>query len=190
MGSTLHTSRFPRRCSSSALSSESQPYSGVADRSLLSIKSLTAISASDTGEEAPLVQLFNSVRNNDSPSSPASCTASFRSAASRVNRPGDALSALTSAKRQSLNAKRRRIDAVTKLQIVGSCQGFEHRKQVASDRHLAYRIGDFSVLDPEPRSPATVIAGDAIDTGADQVGHVKSLLDVGHQLGRGGLSRF
>ena len=40
----------------------------------LSRRSLTAMSASDTGDDAPLVQFFSSVRNSDSASAPASRT--------------------------------------------------------------------------------------------------------------------
>ena len=88
---------------------------------MLSSRSLTAISASDTGEDAPLVQFFSSVRNIDSASAPASRTAFFSSAASRarISPLRCTLPALASAKRQSLDAQRRRIDAVAEFQIVG-----------------------------------------------------------------------
>src|SRR5437660_148636 len=42
------------------------------------------MSASETGDEAPLVQFFNSVRNSDNASAPASRTVSLSSAASRA----------------------------------------------------------------------------------------------------------
>src|ERR1700692_3629227 len=96
----------------------------MADRSRIWIRSLTAISASDTGEDAPLVQFFSSVRNSDSASAPASRTVSVSNAAaraktSRVKTLSCVLSALASANRQSLDAQRRSIDAGTTLQIVG-----------------------------------------------------------------------
>ena len=42
------------------------------------------MSASETGDEAPLVQFFSSVRNSDKASAPASRTVSLNSAASRA----------------------------------------------------------------------------------------------------------
>src|SRR5947208_1909360 len=145
------------------------------------------MSASDTGDEAPLVQFFSSVRNSDSASAPASRTVSVSSAASRAMFRSRAS---TTAKRQSLDAHGRRIDAVAEFQIVGRRQRFEDRQQMACNRHLADGIGDLAVLDPETGGAAAVIAGDAVDAGADQVGDVETLLDVGDQLGRGRLARL
>src|SRR3954468_6137051 len=139
------------------------------------------MSASETGDEAPLVQFFSSVRNSDKASAPASRTVSRNSAASRAQ----ILSAVSaSAKRQALDAQRRRVDAVAEFQIVGRDERLEHRQQVSGDRHLAHGVGDLAVLDPEAGGAAAVIAGHAIDAGADQVGDVKALLDVGDQLFR------
>src|SRR5471030_1141825 len=131
------------------------------------------MSASDTGDDAPLVQFFNSVRNSESASAPASRTASVSNAASRVRTSRTRfrccrLSALASAKRQSLDPHRRRIDAVTKFQIVGRHHRFEYFEQMARDRHLAHRIGDLAVLDPETGGAAAVVAGHAVDAGTDQ----------------------
>src|SRR3954447_6152780 len=132
------------------------------------------MSASDTGEEAPLVQFLSSVRNSDKASAPASRTVSFSSSASRAR----ILSAISaSAKREALDAQRRRVDAILEFQIVGGHQRFEHRQQMPRDRHLADRIGDLAVLDPETGGATAVIAGHAVDTGADQIGDVKALLD-------------
>src|SRR3954466_5928560 len=97
------------------------------------------MSASDTGEEAPLVQFFSSVRNSDSASAPASRTVPVSSAASRAMFRS---SVSASAKRQALDAHGRRIDAVTEFQIVGRRQRLEDRQEMARDRHLADRIGD------------------------------------------------
>src|SRR5204863_8442471 len=100
------------------------------------------MSASETGDEAPLVQFFSSVRNSDKASTPASRTVSFSSAASRAQ----VLSTISaSAKRQALDAQRWRVDAVTEFQIVGRDQRLEHRQQMARDRHLAHGIGDLGV---------------------------------------------
>src|SRR3954447_15128487 len=110
------------------------------------MRSLTAMSASETGDEAPLVQFFSSVRNSDSASAPASRTVSVSSAASRALIDS---SVSASAKRQALDAHGRRIDAVAEFQIVGRRQRLEDRQQRTSGRHLADGIGDLAVLDPE-----------------------------------------
>src|SRR6516225_11924956 len=99
------------------------------------------MSASDTGDEAPLVQFFSSVRNKDSASAPASRTVSLNRRAS-VGSLRVAIAALTPsdlapAKRQSFDSQRRRIDAVAKPQIVGRRQRFEDMEKVTCDRHLA-----------------------------------------------------
>src|SRR3984957_842682 len=159
------------------------------------MRSLTLMSASDTGDEGPLVQLLSSVRNSDSASAPASRTVSVSNAASRVRTSGAKvsscrLSALASAKRQTLDAQRWRIDAVTEHQIVGGDHRFEDVEEMPGDGHLAHRIGDLAVLDPESGRPAAVVAGHAVDAGADQVGDVKSLLDIRYQFGRRGLARL
>src|SRR4051794_26724457 len=145
------------------------------------------MSASETGEEAPLVQFFSSVRNSDSASAPASRTVSVSSAASRALIVS---SVSASAKRQSLDAHGRRIDAVAEFQIVGRRHRLEYRQQVAGDRHLAHRIGDLAVLDPEAGGAAAVVAGDTVYAGADQVGDVEALLDVGDQFRRRRLTRL
>src|SRR5581483_9237943 len=130
----------------------------------LAISSLTAISASDTGDEAPLIQFFRSVRNSDKARAPACRTVSVRRAASRARFSGyRSFPASPSAKGQSLDSQRRRVDAITKHQIVRRRQRFEHIEQVTRDRHFAHRIGDLAVLDPEAGGAAAVVAGHAID---------------------------
>src|SRR5581483_8827978 len=134
------------------------------------------MSASETGEDAPLIHFFSSVRNIDCARLPASRIVSCSKAASRVNVVVSEKSA--SAKRQPLDAHRRRIDAVAELEIVGRLHRFEDLEQMAGDRHLADGIGELAILDPEAGGAAAVIAGDAVDAGADQIGDVKALLDV------------
>src|ERR1044072_1464331 len=143
------------------------------------------MSASETGEEAPLIQFFNSVRNSDSASAPASRTVSASSAPVRATAASPAMSASASANRQSLDAQRRCIDAVAEFQIVGGNQRFEHLEQMSGNRHFAHRIGDLAVLDPEPGRAAAVVAGNAVDAGADQIGDVETLFDIGDQFSRG-----
>src|SRR5436305_4862292 len=142
------------------------------------------MSASETGEEAPLIQFFSSVRCKDSASRPASRTVSFSSVASLALRSSRSSRKLTSAKRQALDAQRRRVDAVAEFQIVGRHQRLEHLEQMARDRYLADRIGNLAVLDPEAGGAAAIVAGHAVDAGTDQVGDVKALLDIGDQRGR------
>src|ERR1700722_17163073 len=142
------------------------------------------MSASDTGDDAPLVQFFSSVRNNDSASAPASRTVCVSNAASRAKTLCCMLPALTSANRQPLDTQCRGVDPVAKFQIIGGHQRLEYFEQMSRDRHLAHGIGDLAVLDPEAGRAAAVVAGHAIDPGTDQVGDVKSLFDVRDQLGR------
>src|SRR5512140_1414413 len=99
------------------------------------MSSLTAISASDTGDDARLAQVFSSVRNSESASAPASCTVSLSRSASRFIRSSRLVPALASAKRQSLDSHGRRVDAVAKFQIVGRRHRFEYLEQMARDRH-------------------------------------------------------
>src|SRR6516165_10055058 len=148
------------------------------------------MSASETGDEAPLVQFFSSVRNKDSASAPASRTVFLNSRASRVGSLRVAIAAFTPselapAKRQSFDSQRRRIDAIAKLQIVGGHQRFEDMEKVTCDRHLAHRIGDLAVLDPEAGGAAAVVTRHAVDAGADEIGDIETLPNVGDQLGRG-----
>src|ERR1700741_615617 len=138
------------------------------------------MSASETGEDAPLIQFFSSVGKRDLASPPASRTVSVSSAASRANVSRSS----TSAKGQPFDAQRRRVDAVAEFQVARGSQRLEHVEQMARDRDLADGIGDLAVLDPEAGGAAAVIAGDAVDAGADQVGDIETLADVAHQLGR------
>src|SRR3569833_3041663 len=136
------------------------------------------MSASETGEDAPLIHFFSSVRNIERASAPASRTVSVSSAASRV-RVFSSSEASASAKRQTLDAHRRRIDAVAEFVIVGRLHRLEDLEQMTGDGDLADGIGELAVLDPEAGGAAAVIAGDAVDAGADQVGDVRTLPDVG-----------
>src|SRR5947209_2112170 len=141
------------------------------------------MSASETGEDAPLVHFFNSVRNSESASLPASCTVFFSSAASRIRNLLDSVPLLTSANRQFLDPHRRSIHPKTKFQVVGRRQPFEHLKQMARNRDLADRVGDLAVLDPESGCATTIVASHAVDARANQVGDVEPLFDIGNQLG-------
>src|SRR5262245_38867329 len=132
------------------------------------------MSASETGEDLPLIQFFSSVRNSDLASRPASRTVSVRSAASRASVVSGSS---TSAKGQPFDAQRRCVDAIAEFEVVGGHQRLEHVEQMAGDGHLADGISDLAVLDPETGSAAAVIAGHAVDAGTNQVGDVKTLLD-------------
>src|SRR3954467_4772190 len=120
------------------------------------------MSASETGDEVPLVQFFSSVRNSASARAPASRTVSLSKAASRfmscAKFPCCTPSALASAKRQSLDAHRRRIDAIAEFQIVGRHHRLEDLEQMTGDGDLADRIADLAILDPEAGSTAAIVA--------------------------------
>src|SRR6188768_1570978 len=147
------------------------------------------MSASETGEDAPLIHFFSSVRNIERASAPASRTVAVSSAASRV-RVVSSRKASASAKRQTLDSHRRRIDAVAEFEIVGRLHRLEYLEQMTGDGDLAHGISELAVLDPEAGGAAAIITGHAIDAGADQIGDVKTLLDVGHQFSRRHLARL
>src|SRR4051812_8781209 len=124
------------------------------------------MSASETGDEAPLVQVFNSVWNIESASLPASRTTSLSKLASRVRSAVPEPWILPSSKRQSLDAHRRRVDAIAEFQVVGRRHRLEDLEQMARYRHLAHGVTDLAIFDPEAGCAAAVVAGNAVDAGA------------------------
>src|SRR5262245_1548216 len=126
----------------SAVSSDSQPAPGTSAVSRWYNRSLTAMSASLTGDRSsPLVQCLN-----------ARCAVLRASApASRITASSGARSALVSlaGNGQTLDPHGGRIGAVPEFQVVGRRQRAEHLKQSARDGDLTHRISAFSVFDPE-----------------------------------------
>src|ERR1700741_1265365 len=86
-----------------------------------------------------------------------------------VSRPGD---------RHAFDSHRRRVGRALELQVVGRGHVQEHVLQVPGYGDAAHRPGELAVLDPEARGTAAVVAGDAVDAEADQVGDVEAALDV------------
>src|SRR5262245_27043793 len=84
--------------------------------------------------------------------------------------------------RHSIDAQRGRIGAVAEHEIVRGRQMLVHVLEIARDRDLTDRIGDFAVLDPEACRATRIVAGDAVHAHADQLGHVEALAHVLHQL--------
>src|SRR5215218_8520099 len=111
------------------------------------------MSASDTGEDCPLVHCLISVWNIVSASAPASRTVRFRSLASL------AISASAASNRQSFDAHGRGVDAVLEFKIVRGRQRLEDIEQVTRNRHLADGITELAVFDPEAAGTAAVVAG-------------------------------
>src|SRR3954462_967564 len=138
------------------------------------------MSASETGDDSPLVHLRNSVRNIESPSAPASRTVSTISAKSRAECPDVS----ATGNRQPLDPQCRRVNAVLEDKIVRRRQAPENIEQMPCDRHLADRIGHLAILDPKAAGATAVIAGNTVDAGPDQIGDVEALLDVADQVGR------
>src|SRR6059058_205752 len=106
------------------------------------------MSASDTGDDLPLIHCLSSVLNMRSASAPASRTASVNNALSRT-RAGSAAS-----NGETFDPHGRGIQAVAERQIVGRGQRLEDLEQVPRDRDFADRVGDLAVLDPEPAGAA------------------------------------
>src|SRR5215472_1697478 len=137
-----------------------------------------AMSASETGEFSPLVQVCIGVRKERSASAPASRTAASKCEASwpTFSYAGNG---------EALDTNGRRVGAIAKGEIVGRGQRPEHLQQMTGDRHLTHRVGQLTVLDPKPGGAATVVAGHDIGAHADQIGDVQALGDVRDQgLGR------
>src|SRR5262245_6067084 len=118
-------------------------------------------------------------RNCESASSPAALTASSITASS-----SDSLSLAStsgSGKGHLRHEKGRGIDGAAKFQVVRRLELAEHRPEVRGNGDLAHRIGDGAVLDPEAGGAAAVIAGDAVDAHADELGHQKPAPHVAEQ---------
>src|SRR5215470_4839200 len=147
------------------------------------------MSASDTGEETPLVQFFSSVRKSDSASLPASRTVRLRSSALLLARTS-AFAISASPNRQSLDAHGGRVDAVAELQIVGNGHRLEHLEQVTCDGQLAHRIRNLAILDPEARGATAIVTGHGVDAGADEVRDIKAVRSIGYQLCRRDFAGF
>src|ERR1700683_323294 len=177
MGSTIQTKRAASRAGSSTLSSDSQPTPGAASfkRSRNSLS--TAMSASETGDEAPLIQFLIGVPNMESASAPASRTDAARRSAARVRS-----TASVACNRQALQSHGRRVRPVAECQIVRWFEASEHFQELAGDRDFADRIRQFAVLDPESGSAAAVIARHHVDAHADQAGDKEAILDLADQL--------
>src|SRR5262245_21207211 len=136
-----------------------------------------SMSASQTGESLPLVQLRIGAPNFPRASAPASRTAS----ASRSASSARGISASLACNGQPLHPDGRRIDAVTESEIVGRHEGAEDVGEMTRDRDLAHRIGELAVLDPEAGGAAAVIAGHQVDAHANEIGDIKAFLDVSDQ---------
>src|SRR5229473_5357146 len=131
------------------------------------------MSASHTGELPFLVQVLSSRPNIPSASAPASRTASMRT---RERALGSASGSMAG-NGHPFHPQRGRVGAVTEHEIVRGLEGTEHLDQISRDGHLADRVGELAVLDPEPGGAATVIAGHEVDPHSDQVGDVEALAD-------------
>src|SRR5882757_6694584 len=83
---------------------------------------------------------------------------------------------------QPLDSHGRRIGGALELQVVGRSHVEEHVLEIARHRDAAHRPAELAVLDPEARRAAAIVAGDAVDAKADQVGDEEPALDVADQL--------
>src|SRR5262245_34798825 len=140
IGSTIHIRAFV--APQPSVSSDSQPASGASALRRCCKRSLTAMSASLTGDRSsPLVQCLN-----------APCAVlRARAPAWRITASSGARNAVVSltGNSQTLNAQGRRVGGVSELQVVSRRQRPEHLQQVARDGHLANRKGELSVFNPE-----------------------------------------
>src|SRR5882672_7011228 len=138
--------------------------------------SLTAISASLTGDDSPLIHCRSGCRKVRNATSPAARTVSTSAGASALRLRS------TSGNGQPLDAHRRRVGAIAELEIVRRLERTEYCDQIARDRDFTHRIGAATILDPEPRCATAVVAGHRVHAHADQLGDVEAIGDVGDQL--------
>src|SRR3974390_374702 len=160
---------------SSSVSSDSQPPPGSSGSSRARSRSLTATSPSLTGEvSSPLGQHLKAPRAAPHPPSPASrITASSGARSVTGSLPGNGA---------PLEPQRRRIGAVAEFEIVGGRECAENVGQMSSDGDLAHRVSALAVLDPEAGGAAAVGTSHYVPAHANQVGHVKTVVDVGDQI--------
>src|SRR5262249_17223719 len=135
------------------------------------------MSASQTGDVASLSHCLTGPRNVLSASSPAARTASARNVVMPTLAARSA-----SGNGQALHTHGRSIGAPAEFEVVGGRERGVHGDQIAGDRDFAYRVGALAVLNPEAAGTAAIVAGDAIDAEADQLGDVKALGDIGDQF--------
>src|SRR5262249_54230408 len=130
-----------------------------------------SMSASHTGELAPLVQFLIGDPNLLSASAPASATA----CSSRSARWPRGISASVTGNGEPLHPDGRRVGRVAELKIVGRRERAEHIEQVTGDGDLAHRICALAMLDPKTGGAAAVVAGHQIDSDADEIGDIETL---------------
>src|SRR3974390_3063482 len=160
---------------SSSVSSDNQPAPGSSASSRARKKSLTATSPSLTGElSSPLVQHLKAPRAVTHATSPASrITASSGARSVTGSLPGNG---------EPLEPQRRRIGAVAEFEIVGGRECAENVGQMSRDGDLAPRGSALALLDPEAGGAAAVVTSHYVHAHANQVGHVKTVVDVGDQI--------
>src|SRR5262249_54606875 len=59
-----------------------------------------------------------------------------------------------------------------------------HALEIAGDGHFLHRVLNHAVLDPETARAARVVAGHAVDTLAEELGHEQAAIEPGEELGR------
>src|SRR5690242_3117152 len=133
------------------------------------------MSASLTGEwSVPLVQRLNGPRAVARASSPASrITAS--------SGPRSAIASLTG-NGQALDAHRRCVGAIAKLEIIGRHECVEYFEQMSGDGDSAHRVCSLPILDPKTGRSTTIIAGHHIDADTDKIGDIEPVFYVCDEL--------
>ena len=70
------------------------------------------------------------------------------------------------------------------VEIVGRSDLSKHGEQIAGDGNLFDRRGEFPPIDDEAGGAPAIIAGNGVDTLADQPGDVEAMIDLADQLPR------
>ena len=170
IGSTIQTPRAASRAGSSSRLLR-QP-AGVVDRRCSRSRSSasTAMSASLTGDDLPLVQLLSGTAKGLQRERAGFAHGGGQAIAQR---PRD-LAGFKARQRSVLPPARSARWCRSGTRDRSRATSAEHVDQMSGDRHLADRIGELAVLDPEAGGAAAVVAGHHVDAHADQVGRRRS----------------
>src|SRR4029450_11203017 len=141
------------------------------------------MSPSVTGEPSvPLVHRLKGWRAVARASSPASRTiASSGALNARTSLTGNG---------QALHAQCRSVCCVTKFKIIGRSECAEHVEQIARNGDSTHGVRALAIFNPESRSAATVVAGYHVRPHADEIGDIKSIVDVRYQRIRSQVARL
>src|SRR5579864_3782977 len=90
---------------------------------------------------------------------------------------------------QTIDAQGWRVDTGLEFEIVGGGEMAIHVLEIAGDGDLADGKGELAVLDPESRGAAAIVAGDAVDAHAHELGDIEAACNIADELALGDRAR-